>query len=247
MTTISPKNSAFISVDNTRTFEDKSLNELYVPEGEQAALNTKTAADICKSYGILTINILEEHPIGHISLAANYTNKHPGELITYDEVQSWTKENNGIEKRATFNVSELKKFLSEVGEQRLWPDHSIQNTSWVELTPPLQAADFDLKIIKWTNPAKEAYSGFDETQLDNELKTRKIKKLFITWVATDYCSWKTAKDAAELNYDVYMITDAIRWVTQEKTQEMISILEAKAVKFITIHELEELLQKNISI
>lgn len=32
MKKLSTKKSAFVSVDNTRTFEDKNLNELYVSE-----------------------------------------------------------------------------------------------------------------------------------------------------------------------------------------------------------------------
>ncbi|MEI6118064.1 MAG: hypothetical protein WCP92_02125 [bacterium] len=72
--------------------------------------------------------MLEKHPLGHISLAANYKDKNVFDLITYEEVKEWTEENNGIGERAEFSLSELKKFLSEVGSQRLWPDHSIQNT-----------------------------------------------------------------------------------------------------------------------
>lgn len=105
---------AFISVDNTRTFEDKKLNELYVPEGEEAASASKKVADLCRKYGILTINVLEEHPRGHISLAANYKNKKVFDSISYDEVKEWTKEENGISDRAEFSVENLKKFLSEV-------------------------------------------------------------------------------------------------------------------------------------
>jgi len=96
MKTIAIKNAAFVSVDNTKTFEDKRLNELYVPEGEVAARVTKTIAHLCKKYGMLTINVLEEHPLGHVSLAANYTNKNPFDDITYDEVKDRTEEDNGI-------------------------------------------------------------------------------------------------------------------------------------------------------
>jgi len=158
MKTIVLPTTAFISVDNTKTFEDKNLNELYVTEGELAAHASKKVADICNDYGIITINVLEEHPLGHISLAANYKNKNVFDLITYDEVQAWTEEENGIGERAEFTLSELKKFLSEVGSQKLRPDHAIEKTEGVELTQPLEESDFDIKIIKGTNPAREAYS-----------------------------------------------------------------------------------------
>ncbi len=35
-----PTKIALLSVDNTRTFEDKSLNELYVQGGEEVAVMT---------------------------------------------------------------------------------------------------------------------------------------------------------------------------------------------------------------
>jgi len=244
MKTPALKNIAFISVDNTKTFEDKNLNELYVPEWEQAAFASKKVADFCKTYGILTINVLEKHPLGHVSLAANYKNKKTFETITHEEVQTWTEEDNGIAERAEFNLSELKKFLSEVRIQRLWPDHSIQNTEGVELTQPLQASDFDLTIVKGTNPGREAYSGFDETILDDELKKRDIKKVFISWVATDYCVGKTAEDGADKWFEIYVLTDAIRGVAEASTKEMLDILTAKWVKSITTEEFKEIISQS---
>lgn len=244
MKTISLKKSAFISVDNTKTFEDKSLNELYVPEWEQAAIASKKVAEACKRYGILTINVLEEHPLWHISLAANYKDKKAFDSIAYDEVKTWTEENNGIGKRAEFTLSELKRFLSEVWSQMLRPDHSIENTSWIELAEPLQESDFDIKIVKGTNPAKEAYSGFDETNLDHILKKRNIKKVFIGGVATDYCIGKTALDAKDLHYDVYIVSDAVRGVSQASTKEMVDLLTTEGVKFIHTKEFNKHIQQS---
>jgi nicotinamidase-related amidase len=235
---------AMISVDNIRTFEDASLNELYVTEGEQAASVTKNLLEACKYYKITTINVLEKHPLGHISLAANYKNKNPYDLITNEEVQTRTEEEHGIGERAQFTLSELKKFLSEVKEQRLRPDHSIQNTEGVELTQPLQTSDFDLEIVKGTNPAKEAYSGFDDTTLDDELKQRNKKILLISGVATDYCVGKTAEDALNKNYTVYLISDAIKGVAQTSTNAMIQTLKDRDAEIITSARLFEILQKH---
>lgn len=237
---------AMISVDNTQTFENKDLNELYVSEGEQVAHQTKKIMEACKYYGITMINLLEEHPLGHISLAANYKDKQVYELITYEEVKDWTEENNGIGERAQFTLSELKIFLSEVGSQRLWPDHGIVNTQWVKLTQPLQESDFDVKIIKWTNPAREAYSGFDETRLDEELTKREKKIVLIWWVATDYCVGNTALGARKNGYEVYLIDDAIRWVAQETTDAMIQTLKGEGVRFISSQTLFQILNQQFA-
>lgn len=237
------KSIACISVDNTKTFEDKNLNELYVNEWEKAAQATKELIEACRYYKITTINVLEEHPVGHISLAANYKNKNVFDLITYDEVQAWTEEDNGIGERAEFNLSELKKFLSEVGSQRLRPDHAIEKTEGVELTQPLEEEDFDLKIIKGTNPAREAYSWFDETTLDEELKKREKKILLMSWVATDYCLGKTALDAHKKWYDVYVVSETIRGVAKETTDAILQTMQDEKIQFITTKDLFALLSK----
>ena len=241
---------AMISVDNTQTFENKNLNELYVNEGEQAAYATKKIMEACKYYGITTINVLEEHPIWHVSLAANYKNKKAFEMINYFEVADRTDEDNGLSERAEFTVNELKSFLKELSlqwkSQMLWPDHGVEWTQGVELSEPLNKSDFDLEVVKGTNPAREAYSGFDETVLDEELNKKWKKILLIWWVATDYCVWQTAIDGQEKWYQVYLVNEAIRWVAQETTDAMIKILEEKDVKFISSMELFNILEKKFA-
>jgi len=234
---------AMISVDNTQTFENKDLNELYVTGWEQVAQATKNIMQACAYYGITLVNVIEEHPLGHISLAANYKDKNVYDLITYEEVKDWTEENNGIWERAQFTLGELKRFLSEVESQRLWPDHGIVDTQWVELTQPLQESDFDVKIIKWTNPAREAYSGFDETKLHEELTKREKKIVLIWWVATDYCVGNTALGAIKNGYEVYLINDAIKWVAQDTTDTMIKTLKGEGVRFISSQELFQILDQ----
>ena len=89
--------------------------------------------EVCTYYGITLINVIEEHPLGHISLAANYKNKKPFESINYFEVADRTDEDNGLSERAEFTVAELQKFLKELavngtGSQMLRPDHGIVGT-----------------------------------------------------------------------------------------------------------------------
>lgn len=237
------KTIAFLSVDNTRTFEDKSLNELYVNEWEQAAIASKELVEACQYYKITMINVLEKHPIGHISLAANYKDKKPFESISYEEVKDWTEEENGIGERAEFTLDDLKTHLSKVQVQMLRPDHSIKDTNGIELTQPLQAEEFDIEIIKWTNPSKEAYSWFDETTLDEELQKRNKKILLIGWVATDYCVGQTALDGQQKWYEVYLVSEAVRWVTKDTTDTMIKTLLEAGVKQISTKELYATLAK----
>jgi len=86
--------TALLSIDNTRTFEEKSLNELYVQEGEQAAEMTYKIMDIVRKYNGLLYNVFEVHPQGHLSLASNYINKKIYSDLTAEEVNSRTDGNN---------------------------------------------------------------------------------------------------------------------------------------------------------
>lgn len=246
METLSLKNSAFISVDNTKTFEDKSLNELYVPEGEQAAITSQRVADICKTYGVLTINVFDKHPRGHISFASSYQNKEPFDFITLEEIQDWNEESNWLSNKARFTVEQLKTYLANSPKQQnqVWPDHGKDWTESIDLMQPLSQTDFDIHLVKWDKVDEHPYSWFPGTWLDEELKKRNITTVFVGWVATDYCSWETASDAIDLKYDVYVITDAVRGVIKEKTEEMIELLQTKGVKFIDSREFNELIIQN---
>jgi len=242
-----PEKWALLSVDNTKTFEDKRLNELYVTEGEQAATATKEAVNLCQSYGVLLINVLEEHPEGHLSLASNYKDKDPFYLLTYEEVAQRTPDQNGIGDKAQFTLKELQAFLAEVQAQMLRPDHSLANTEGVQLTTPLQESDFDLKILKGQDPAREAYSGFDRTSLDTELKQRGKENLILTGVATDYCVGQTALDAVNLGYQTYLLSEAVRGVAVDTTQAKLNELLQAGVQLITLNQLSDLLSKNFVI
>jgi nicotinamidase-related amidase len=156
-----------------------------------------------------------------------------------------------LSERAQFTVKELKSFLKELSLngkwwQMLWPDHGVVNTEWVKLSEPLNEWDFDLKIIKWTNPVREAYSWFDETVLDKELNKKWKKILLIWWVATDYCVGQTAIDWQEKWYQVYLVNEAIRWVAKETTDAMVNILREKWVSFIFSSQLFEILEKKFA-
>ncbi len=243
---LSANEMAFISIDNTQGFENASLNELYVPEWELAALATEKIIQLCKSYEVSLLNVFDFHPAWHVLFAANYTNKKPYDIITYEEVKHWTPESHGIGDRAEFTLEELQTFLSKVWQEIVRPDHCIQNTEWAKLTPPLRDSDFEFHIPKGVQPVSSAYSGFDGTNLDQILKEQHKNTLIISGVATDYCTGQTALDAKDLWYTTYVIEEAIKGVAPDTTANKIQEMTAKGIQIITLSKLRDLFDQNFN-
>ncbi len=93
-----------------------------------------------------------------------------------------------------------------------WPPHCIQNTLGAELHPRLDKTRLQFRILKAQLPEREAYSGFEGSVLDEELKKRHIQRIFIAGLTTDYCVRTTALDALCLGYETVVITDLTRAV-----------------------------------
>ncbi len=93
-----------------------------------------------------------------------------------------------------------------------WPPHCVQGTPGAEFHPDLRLPRHAIIVSKATDPEKEAYSGFDSTELDNELRKRGIKRIFVCGVATNYCVKATALDGARLGYTVILLLDATKGI-----------------------------------
>ena len=61
-------------------------------------------------------------------------------------------------------------------------------------------------------PDKDAYSGFEGTDLDEWLKHAGASRLFVGGLATDYCVLNTVRDALRLGYATFLLLDAVRAV-----------------------------------
>jgi len=109
-----------------------------------------------------------------------------------------------------------------------WPAHCIQNTKGAEFHPDLRLPKGTVIISKATDPDKEAYSGFDSTNLEKELRLKKVKRVFIGGLATDYCVKSTVLDAVKLGFETVLLEDAVRGVnvnpgdSEKATREMLA-------------------------
>lgn len=93
-----------------------------------------------------------------------------------------------------------------------WPAHCVAETHGAEFPTSLHLPPSSIVISKGTDPAQEAYSGFQGTSLHDHLQATGITRLFVGGLATDYCVLETVLDARRLNYMVYLLVDAVHAV-----------------------------------
>lgn len=94
----------------------------------------------------------------------------------------------------------------------LWPPHCIAETEGAAFAPGLKLPPDAIIISKAGLPDQDAYSGFQGTDLDRFLRERRIQRLFVGGLATDYCVLNTVKDGLKLGYRVFLLFDAVRAV-----------------------------------
>jgi nicotinamidase/pyrazinamidase len=110
-----------------------------------------------------------------------------------------------------------------------WPPHCIANTEGAALTPALSLPDSATIIDKAMRPDADAYSAFDGTVLDSELREAGVRRLFIGGVATDYCVRATALDARLLGYEVVLLRDAVRAIDIDDGLRALAMLRREGV------------------
>jgi len=123
----------------------------------------------------------------------------------------------------------------------VWPTHCVQGTLGAEFHPDLRLPR-EVKIVsKATSADKEAYSGFDGTNLERELKDAGIKRVFVGGLATDYCVKSTVLDALRLGFETILLIDAIKGVdvnpgdSERAIEEMIK----RGAKKASLNDLED--------
>ena len=114
-----------------------------------------------------------------------------------------------------------------------WPSHCVQNTEGAEFHRDLLLSK-DTIIISKANSLKETYSGFDETNLEADLKQKNIRKVFVGGLATDYCVLNTVLDALRLGFETFLLKDAIKGVNvrPNDSERAIKEMRSKGVHII---------------
>jgi nicotinamidase/pyrazinamidase len=93
-----------------------------------------------------------------------------------------------------------------------WPPHCIAGSTGAEFAATLRLPAGTIVISKATTPEKDAYSGFEGTDLAERCRRAGHERLFIGGLATDYCVLNTVLDALKSGFRVFLLEDAIRAV-----------------------------------
>jgi nicotinamidase/pyrazinamidase len=104
----------------------------------------------------------------------------------------------------------------------VWPVHCVRDTWGARLHPKLTLAG---PTIRKGENGEDGYSGFTmrdpesgetrPTALESTLRERRIERVVVCGLATDYCVKATALDAAARGYRTELLTDAIAAVNLE--------------------------------
>ncbi len=100
------------------------------------------------------------------------------------------------------------------GQGGPWPPHCVQNTQGAELHPGLNRKGIHISIRKGQFQDRDAYSGFQETTLKDDLMKRNVQNVFVAGLATDYCVKHTVLDALKSGFHTTVLTDCVKAVNQ---------------------------------
>ncbi len=91
-----------------------------------------------------------------------------------------------------------------------WPAHCVAGTHGAEFPRELQLPPDVHVISKATQPESDAYSGFQGTDLAQQLRDLGCTRVFVGGLATEYCVRATVLDARAAGLEVIVLADAIR-------------------------------------
>ena len=101
-----------------------------------------------------------------------------------------------------------------------WPRHCVAGTEGARFSSGLRLPPSAVIISKGLDPARDAYSGFDGTELEAVLRGLRARRLFIGGLALDYCVRATALDALGKGFAVTILQDAVRAAAPASSQRI---------------------------
>jgi nicotinamidase/pyrazinamidase len=181
-----------ITIDDSSVLLVIDVQNCFLPGGSLAVKDGDKVVPVINrlAKGFANVVMTQDwHTAGHVSFASSHPGKKPFETI------------------------DLK-----YGKQVLWPDHCVQGTDGASLSKDLSIPQAELIIRKGFHKNVDSYSAFTEadgkttTGLSSYLKARKLHRVFVAGLATDFCVAWTAMDARKAGFETYVIEDACRGI-----------------------------------
>jgi nicotinamidase/pyrazinamidase len=97
-----------------------------------------------------------------------------------------------------------------------WPAHCVQDTEGAAFHADLELPDGVVLVAKGVRFDIDQYSAFNETGLEERLRSDGIRRLWVGGLALDVCVRATVLDALQAGLEVRVIVDATRPVVAEE-------------------------------
>jgi nicotinamidase/pyrazinamidase len=184
--------AASIKPDEASALLVIDVQNCFLPGGSLAVKEGEQVVPVINRIAKAFVNVVmtqDWHTPGHISFASVHAGKKPFETIDLP-----------------------------YGKQVLWPDHCVQGTDGASLSKELSIPQAELIIRKGFHKDVDSYSAFTEadgkttTGLAAYLKARRIKRLFVAGLATDFCVAWTALDGRKAGFETYVVEDGCRGI-----------------------------------
>ncbi len=166
---------------------------LAVPDGDAVAAGIN---EITSEFEI-SVFTQDWHPQGHSSFASSHDGMFPFRTVSLS-----------------------------YGDQVLWPDHCVQGTPGAEFHSGLSTDSADMILRKGFRKELDSYSAFFEndretpTGLEGYLRTRGVDRIACVGLATDFCVYYSAMDAAKLGFGVEVLEDFCRAIDLDDSLAM---------------------------
>ncbi len=118
-----------------------------------------------------------------------------------------------------------------------WPAHCVQGTPGADPAPGLKLPGQAVVFSKGTHSDHDAYSGFDDTNLDGVLRALDVRRLLIGGLAADHCVLQTVRDARAKGYAVLLLDDAVRGVDPDRSAAARREMVALGATLVTLEDL----------
>ncbi len=108
----------------------------------------------------------------------------------------------------------------------IWPPHCVMGTAGAEFHPDLKVPVGSVIVSKATDRNLDAYSGFQGTSLEKQLRRRGVDEVFLGGLATDYCVGESALDALRAGFRVNVLKDCVRGVNLRRGDSALALRKA---------------------